>query len=197
MALTKRPASDTDSAMLPALLTFALLIPTADKAEFHELTGKVVHIADGDTLNVLDGANVQHKIRLHGIDAPEKAQAFGTKAKEVLARTEKPLTILPADARHLFTAAARLNVRLACSPDTFLGATLSYARQLVSDVPVGLLLILQIPRPDLGDFACRIFFRRQSQQNVSRSVQPARKSQCLRCAFAISQEDAANNLQLR
>jgi endonuclease YncB( thermonuclease family) len=34
------------------------------------VTGKVVAIADGDTLTVLDGANVQQKIRLAGIDAP-------------------------------------------------------------------------------------------------------------------------------
>jgi endonuclease YncB( thermonuclease family) len=26
----------------------------------------------GDTLTVLDRDNVQHKVRLHGIDAPEK-----------------------------------------------------------------------------------------------------------------------------
>jgi endonuclease YncB( thermonuclease family) len=49
------------------------------------ITGKVVALADGDTLTVLDDANVQHKIRLHGIDAPEKGQAFGTKARENLA----------------------------------------------------------------------------------------------------------------
>jgi hypothetical protein len=49
------------------------------------ITGKVVAIADGDTLTVLDTANTQHKIRLHGIDAPEKGQAFGTKARENLA----------------------------------------------------------------------------------------------------------------
>jgi endonuclease YncB( thermonuclease family) len=42
-------------------------------------------IADGDTLTVLDDAKVQHKIRLHGVDAPEKGQAFGTKVRENLA----------------------------------------------------------------------------------------------------------------
>ena len=47
--------------------------------------GKVVKITDGDTLTVLDGSKVQHKIRLAGIDAPEKGQPFGTKARENLA----------------------------------------------------------------------------------------------------------------
>jgi endonuclease YncB( thermonuclease family) len=47
--------------------------------------GKVVKIADSDTLTVLDGSQVQHKIRLAGIDAPEKGQPFGTKARENLA----------------------------------------------------------------------------------------------------------------
>lgn len=65
-----------------------ILVPLAffpePDAKPHELTGKVVHIADGDTLTVLDADKVQHKIRLYGIDAPEKAQAFGTKAKEAL-----------------------------------------------------------------------------------------------------------------
>ena len=49
-----------------------------------EIKGKVVSIADGDTVTVLDAEKVQHKIRLHGIDAPEKSQAFGTKSKERL-----------------------------------------------------------------------------------------------------------------
>jgi endonuclease YncB( thermonuclease family) len=36
------------------------------------ITGKVVRVADGDTVTVLDASNTQHRIRLSGIDAPEK-----------------------------------------------------------------------------------------------------------------------------
>lgn len=44
----------------------------------------MVGIADGDTITVLDGTRTQHKIRLAGIDAPEKKQAFGQRSKESL-----------------------------------------------------------------------------------------------------------------
>jgi len=49
-----------------------------------EVVGKVVGVADGDTLTILDAAKKQHKIRLAYIDAPEKAQAFGNRAKQKL-----------------------------------------------------------------------------------------------------------------
>ena len=48
------------------------------------LEGKVVAIADGDTVTVLDAGQNQHKIRLAGIDAPEKGQPWGQKSKESL-----------------------------------------------------------------------------------------------------------------
>jgi endonuclease YncB( thermonuclease family) len=47
-------------------------------------SAKVVRVTDGDTIVVLLG-KTQHKIRLEGIDAPEKGQAFGTKARQALA----------------------------------------------------------------------------------------------------------------
>jgi endonuclease YncB( thermonuclease family) len=48
------------------------------------ITGKVVAIANGDTLTVLDASNKQHKIRLDGIDAPESWQDFRSRAKQSL-----------------------------------------------------------------------------------------------------------------
>jgi len=49
------------------------------------VTGKVVRVADGDTITVLDAVNAQHKVRLEKIDAPEKGQAFGQASKKHLA----------------------------------------------------------------------------------------------------------------
>ena len=51
------------------------------------LTGHVVRVTDGDTIVVLDASNAQYKIRLTGIDAPEKKQAFGSKSKEHLSES--------------------------------------------------------------------------------------------------------------
>jgi endonuclease YncB( thermonuclease family) len=62
--------------------TFFLLLTINLQAA--TLQGKVVSVADGDTITVLDGNKTQHKIRLQGIDAPEKAQAFGQKSKQSL-----------------------------------------------------------------------------------------------------------------
>ena len=53
-------------------------------ASANTINGKVVGVSDGDTITVLDGSKTQHKIRLSGIDAPEKAQPFGQVSKEHL-----------------------------------------------------------------------------------------------------------------
>jgi endonuclease YncB( thermonuclease family) len=59
------------------------LVPAASYAD--QLVGKVIKITDGDTVNVLTNDNHTHKIRLSGIDAPEKKQAFGNRSKQALA----------------------------------------------------------------------------------------------------------------
>jgi len=45
------------------------------------IKGKVISIADGDTITVLQDSK-QYKIRLYGIDTPEKKQDFGQRAKQ-------------------------------------------------------------------------------------------------------------------
>ena len=49
-----------------------------------ELTGLVVKVADGDTLTLVDARGEQHRVRLWGIDSPEKAQPNGRKAGAAL-----------------------------------------------------------------------------------------------------------------
>ena len=51
------------------LVALALAISSPAWADF---TGNVVGVADGDTITVLDASKTQHKIRVAGIDAPEK-----------------------------------------------------------------------------------------------------------------------------
>jgi endonuclease YncB( thermonuclease family) len=52
----------------------ALLVSMSLTAWAETLTSQVVGVADGDTITVLDANNEHHKIRLAGIDAPEKNQ---------------------------------------------------------------------------------------------------------------------------
>lgn len=67
--------------MLSALV---LLMSLKLVAHADILRGQVVVVSDGDTITVLDEMKQRQVIRLIGIDAPEKAQAFGQKAKESL-----------------------------------------------------------------------------------------------------------------
>jgi len=67
-------------------LFVAAILLAAHPALGVEISGRVVRVADGDSITVLDSANVQHKARLAGIDAPESAQAFGGRSKENLSQ---------------------------------------------------------------------------------------------------------------
>ena len=60
------------------LLLTLLAFPACASTDFQ---GVVIRIADGDTITVLH-ENVPERIRLWGIDSPEKKQDFGTRAKQ-------------------------------------------------------------------------------------------------------------------
>lgn len=66
------------------ILLLAALWLFANTSAADTLNGRVVGVSDGDTVTVLDDTNTQWKIRLLGIDAPEKKQAFGNRSKQSL-----------------------------------------------------------------------------------------------------------------
>ena len=68
-------------AMTNRILLSLLLVLCTGAAQAAGFTARVVGVADGDTLTVLDEDRHQHVIRLAEIDAPEKAQAFGSRSK--------------------------------------------------------------------------------------------------------------------
>jgi endonuclease YncB( thermonuclease family) len=76
--------------LLFVLLLLLSVSPSHSAASI--LEGTVVKIADGDTITVLDSNRVQHRVRIAGIDAPEKKQAFGNasgkRLGELVARKE-------------------------------------------------------------------------------------------------------------
>jgi len=76
---------------MPNRWILALALTTATLAPTHavEWTGVVVGVADGDTLTLLDGRKTQHRIRLDGIDAPERKQPFGQRSRQSLTELAK------------------------------------------------------------------------------------------------------------
>lgn len=46
--------------------------------------GKVIKVIDGDTITILTQNKEQIRVRLYGIDAPEKKQAYGDVSKKAL-----------------------------------------------------------------------------------------------------------------
>lgn len=71
----KRPSG---LAFFAAMMMLMVSIPPA-----WACTGRVIGVTDGDTMKMLcDG--IETKVRLDQIDAPERNQPFGSKAKEVL-----------------------------------------------------------------------------------------------------------------
>lgn len=81
--------------MLVRLLASIVLltgVPIAVAAPSLVLTGTVVRVADGDTVTITVGQRT-HKVRIDGIDAPERSQAFGEQARVSLADMTEGQTV--------------------------------------------------------------------------------------------------------
>lgn len=65
-------------------IVIALVCLCASLLHAETIVGRVVSVSDGDTIKVLDDSKKLFVIRLMGIDAPEKAQPFGQRAKQSL-----------------------------------------------------------------------------------------------------------------
>jgi endonuclease YncB( thermonuclease family) len=63
-----------------ALVAFILFSETT----LADIQGRVVSVTDGDTARILSADNTEHRVRLTGIDAPERGQAFGTASRDHL-----------------------------------------------------------------------------------------------------------------
>lgn len=73
-----------------AAAVFAAIMPLlASTGEAAVFTGRVISVADGDTIRVITEDDRNIRIRIQGIDAPEHDQEFGLEAQALLSRLVK------------------------------------------------------------------------------------------------------------
>lgn len=89
--------------------------------------GKVVSVADGDTVTVLKGKE-QIRIRLDGVDTPEKRQAFGDKAKKFTANmvAGKVVRVVPATTDRYGRTVAKIYLDGKCLNEALVQAGLAW-----------------------------------------------------------------------
>lgn len=80
--IPSRASTRTDAIMPRYLL--ATLFAVALPAYAESINCRVIGISDGDTLTCLTADKKQERIRLRGIDAPERKQPFGARSKQSL-----------------------------------------------------------------------------------------------------------------
>ena len=69
-----------------AITSLLLLVAMVCTTHAATLEGKAIKVADGDSITLLDADKMQHRIRIDGIDAPEKSQPFGDRSRQNMVR---------------------------------------------------------------------------------------------------------------
>jgi endonuclease YncB( thermonuclease family) len=80
-----KPRSSSNGVVRSVLLASVLLL-AAENTSADTIHGRIIGITDGDTVKILTADHTDVKVRLAGIDAPEKRQAFGDRSKTNLSR---------------------------------------------------------------------------------------------------------------
>jgi len=75
-------------------LASVLLLACSAATSAEAVHARVVKVFDGDTLAIIDGSNRQFKVRLTGIDAPERGQRYSGTARKSLAELTQSRTVL-------------------------------------------------------------------------------------------------------
>jgi endonuclease YncB( thermonuclease family) len=79
--LRKKLVPDYMPLRLISILFFLILSSVPANAD---ILGRVVNVFDGDTLEVIDSSETLYRVRLQGIDAPERGQAFSNSSRKAL-----------------------------------------------------------------------------------------------------------------
>jgi endonuclease YncB( thermonuclease family) len=91
MNTRNKPPKTSFFAVILLLVIAALFLASAANAA--EISGVVVKVHDGDTVNIQDDGGTIYKVRLAEIDAPELAQPFGKESRDSLADMLKFKTV--------------------------------------------------------------------------------------------------------
>ena len=78
---------------LAALLLLIVMEVAAARAEAETLAGRVLWVDDGDSLEVRDDWGRRFRVRLRGIDAPERAQPYANVSRRNLSRLARGRTV--------------------------------------------------------------------------------------------------------
>ena len=126
-------------------LTFLLFFSIPPLVLAATLEGNVVKVADGDTITIVDDRGNKHRIRLGGIDAPEKDQPYGKESTQgLLELTSGKAVVIEYDKRDRYK---RIIGKVLVDPP---GEVFCMALDCVKKIDAGLEQIKRGDLPDIG-----------------------------------------------